>query len=436
MLLVRGADYGPSSLAVTGLMAVGLVSGLANGYNGALLEGALPRLRVHGVVVDTEQSGMLGGAMSLGGLIGSLACPSIASRFSRRNMVILGETVIVAGVLLFAFAHAFGQVLFGRVLTGFGVGICALAKPLIVSELAPPHMRGFLVSLFAIGQSIGLNGLYLADWVLPPPTVERAWRMLVALGASPAALVVVLARCAPHSEYWDLSASSTKREELRGLGGDSPVDQLRNIFLAERVEVRRNFGLVVAMMAGYNLSGALVIANYAGEIFAAAGASDRALPIFVGVVQFLGLITAAMWIDRIGRRPLLLWSCAVTAICLYLIGALLGLQDDANGPLSPTVTPMLLVLMVAVEYAVGVGLNPIRIVLSAELMPTRYRPLGMSLGNAAGWSLSLVSLYSFPVLSAIAGGPAPQFIFFGSAVSALVVLLTIHLPETKGIELD
>ena len=48
-------------------------------------------------------------------------------------------------------------------MTGLGVGICGLAKPLIVSELAPPHMRGTLVSLVAVGQSVGLNLLYVVS---------------------------------------------------------------------------------------------------------------------------------------------------------------------------------------------------------------------------------------------------------------------------------
>ena len=90
--------------------------------------------------------------------------------------------------------------------------------------------------------------------------------------------------------------------------------------------------------------------------------------------------------------------------------------------------------MVAVEYAVGAGLNPIRIVLSAELMPNRYRSLGMALGNAVGWGLALLSMFFFPVLSALLGGPAPQFAFFGSVVAALTVLLVYQLPETKGID--
>ena len=81
-------------------------------------------------------------------------------------------------------------------------------------------------------------------------------------------------------------------------------------------------------------------------------------------------------------------------------------------------------------------LAAIRIVLSAELMPSRYRSLGMSLGNAVGWGLALISLFFFPVLSAMAGGPAPQFAFFGAVVTALTVLLVFQLPETKGIDFD
>ena len=105
-----------------------------------------------------------------------------------------------------------------------------------------------------------------------------------------------------------------------------------------------------------------------------------------------------------------------------------------HGPAGAAETWVLLILMMTVEYAVGAGLNPVRIVLSAELMPNEYRPLGMSLGNACGWLLSLASLLLYPLASAAVGGPAPQFFAFGCVVASLTALLAWQLPETKGID--
>ena len=65
--------------------------------------------------------------------------------------------------------------------------------------------------------------------------------------------------------------------------------------------------------------------------------------------------------------------------------------------------------------------------------PNRYRSLGMALGNAAGWGFGLFQLFFFPVLSSLLGGPAPQFAFFATIVSALMIVLVLFLPETKGI---
>ena len=66
----------------------------------------------------------------------------------------------------------------------------------------------------------------------------------------------------------------------------------------------------------------------------------------------------------------------------------------------------------------------------------RYRALGMSLGNAVGWGTSLASLFCFPIIFELAGGPAPQFAFFGATTASLTVLLIFKLPETKGIDFD
>jgi len=58
----------------------------------------------------------------------------------------------------------------------------------------------------------------------------------------------------------------------------------------------------------------------------------------------------------------------------------------------------------------------------------------MSLGNALGWLLALISLFVYPIVSSSVGGPAPQFGFFGCVVAALLALLAWQLPETKGID--
>ena len=429
------------------LAAVALVSGMANGYNGTVLEGVIPRLRAVDFITSTIGTGLLVGGLSLGGLVGSLACMQLAYRLSRRHMVLVGEVIIICSVLTFALAKQFELCIAGRVLTGIGVGICGLAKPLIVSELSPPEQRGFLVSLFAVGQSIGMNVFYLADWGLPD--VEEAtwmWRPLVAMGALPAAVVVIIALLTSRSPYWDQPPSAVAKGEPRTLldeekaqqsvSSGEPSQLLRDMFTKERWPVRRNFFLILALMFGYNLSGTLIISNFAGEILASIGAGNRALPIAIGIVQFLGLLSAAFGSDRFGRRPLLLLSCILSCGCLFSIAALLGWQDQLASMLGGAMTPMLLGLMMTVEYAVGAGLNPIRIVVSAELMPNRYRSLGMSLGNAVGWSLALLSSFFFPILSALSGGPAPQFAFFGIVVLLLTIFLAVSLPETRGISFD
>ena len=176
-------------------------------------------------------------------------------------------------------------------------------------------------------------------------------------------------------------------------------------------------------------------------------------------MQLVGLVSGTTLVDRLGRRPLLICSCAVTTLGLFAMYGILGLHTSVHhdhgvgalnttqgvvathgrllgyhGPAAAAETWVLLILMMTVEYAVGAGLNPVRIVLSAELMPNAYRPLGMSLGNACGWSLSLASLVLYPLASAAVGGPAPQFFFFGCVVASLTALLVWQLPETKGID--
>ena len=84
------------------LTAVALASGIANGYNATVLEGTIPRLQFMGYMREPLEIGLLEGALSLGGLLGSLLCTELASQLSRRVLVVVGETSIVLGVVLFA----------------------------------------------------------------------------------------------------------------------------------------------------------------------------------------------------------------------------------------------------------------------------------------------------------------------------------------------
>ena len=130
-------------------------------------------------------------------------------------------------------------------------------------------------------------------------------------------------------------------------------------------------------MVGYNLSGTIVIANYASNIL---GDTTRRLPVVIGLVQLAGLVSGATLADRLGRRPLIIASCGVAALGLFAMAGLLGLHSGAHDghgaahSAAAAETWVLLALMMAVEYAVGAGLNPVRIVLSAELMPNTRVP--------------------------------------------------------------
>ena len=429
---VEGVSRGEGHLCLH-LAALALTSGFAAGYNGTMLEGVVPRLQFLGLMVEPFELGMLEGAMSLGGLIGSLVCAELSSSISRRALVLVGESTIASGVLCFAILNpATAPVLYalvGRLTLGMGIGVCGLAKPLIVSELAPPLRRGLLVGFFSVGQSIGLNCFYWLDLLMPPPPAAPwAWRVLVAIGAMPAVATILLVSVFRGSpEYWDVAP----RKRGAAADGDRAPRVLHHMLCEEQPEIRRNFGLILALTTGYNLSGTLVITNYASDILSD---STRRLPIIIGLVQLLGLISGSVITDRIGRRPLLLVSCFVTTTSLISLSLLLA--STTREALDPSRNPVtlwsLVLLMVTVEFAVGAGLNPGRLLLSAELMPNAYRGVGMSLGSAMGWMIALLSLFWYPIIAA-AGGPAPQFAFFGCVVGALFLLLAWQLPETKGI---
>ena len=147
----------------------------------------------------------------------------------------------------------------------------------------------------------------------------------------------------------------------------------------------------------------------------------------VGIVNFLFTIVAIKYVDRAGRKKLLLAGSAGMAVCLAIIGVAFYL-DLAKGYL-------VLIFILAYISFFALSLGPLTFVVIAEIFPTRVRGWAMSVSIFVLWiSVFLVSQF-FPVFLKTIGSAFTFWIFMLTSIAAFLFIWKI-IPETKGKTLE
>ena len=70
-----------------------------------------------------------------------------------------------------------------RIVIGVAIGLASAAAPVYISEVAPPEIRGRLVSFFQLAVTVGILVAYLVGLAFDS---SDDWRWMLGLGAVPA----------------------------------------------------------------------------------------------------------------------------------------------------------------------------------------------------------------------------------------------------------
>ena len=428
----------------TVVAAVAAISGFLIGYDTAVIAGALEFI-ARDFALGTVAKGVVVTAILVGGLAGAVASGPIAGRVGQRPALMATALLFAVCALGSAFAGDVWALTGWRFGLGLAVGAATMVAPLYVSETAPSAWRGTLISSIQLAITIGILASYVVGLTF---TSAGDWRMMLGLGAAPALLLLGGLVFLPESPRWLVLAGreAAAREAWRRLvggdwpeedlavirhAGDEPKARLRDLFAPR---LRPVLMVAAGLFLFTNLSGIDAILYYAPEIFRQVGFEGATGPILATVG--LGAINAAatvvaMWlIDRVGRRPLLLWGLAPMTLSLAVMA--IALELDSSGAFSGAATVICLAVYI-VAFAVSLG--PLPYVLMAELFPAAIRALGMSLAAATAWGVNAVVSISFlPLVDGI--GVSGAFALF-AVVCGIAFIYTLRVvPETKGRSLE
>lgn len=426
------------------------VGGLLFGYDTAVVAGAIGFIQQK-FELSAAMTGWAASCAIIGCMAGAMVSGWLSDRFGRKKVLILAAIAFALSSLGIMMPSGFDVFILFRIIGGVGVGIASILAPMYISEIALPHIRGRLISVYQLGIVIGIlliyfvnasiAGIYDETW-----NIEHGWRWMFGSGLIPSAIFFILLIKTPESPRWLVSRG--RRDEavqiLKKMNGAEiadreiksivrSLDEVKGSFLELlRPALRKPLVIGVVLSVFSQVTGINAIMYYAPEIFKASGSGGSSAllqTICVGGINLLMTIVAIRYVDRIGRKKLLLIGSAGMSICL----AFIGYAFYAN------LTQGYWILSGILAYIsfFAISLGPLTFVVVAEIFPNHIRGRAMSVAIFFLWlSVYLVS-QTFPMMleSTVIGASGTFWIFMLMAVVAFI-FVSRKVPETKGKTLE
>jgi MFS transporter, PHS family, inorganic phosphate transporter len=385
--------------------------------------------------LGSGQLAVLNSTMLAAAFLGALVFGRYADIVGRKRVYWLVAAIMIAGALGSALSGSFWVLIGFRFLLGVGVGGDYPVSAVMVSEYANRKDRGKLVGMVFGTQALGLIiGPLIALALLGSGVSDdTAWRVLLAIGAVPAAAVIYLRCRMPESPRYRAQVQERAASLIPAQAGASPTDRPAETGLRPFLTSRR----WLITLAG--TAGCWFLLDYAyygntistpqilGLISPHASTMTKIalqLAIF-SVAAVPGYALAIARLDRIGHRRLQLAGFAVMALCFLVIGVVPGMTT--------AVVPFLLVYGVSYFFT-EFGPNMTTFVLPSELYPVTMRTTGHGISAGIGKLGAFIGVFLFPVLQSSLGLRGTLLLTAGVAV--LGFALTLVLPEPAGLSLD
>jgi SP family galactose:H+ symporter-like MFS transporter len=430
------------------VLTVILFSGGLFGYDQGVISGAL-----HGIKATFSLSGLLVEVVTswvtLGALFGALAGGELADRIGRKRTVLIAGAMFTLGALVQALAPDTIILVTGRLIVGAGVGVAAVAAPLYAAELAPTKLRGRFVSSYQLAITAGIFLAYLVDGWLAK---SDAWRWMLGASAVPGLLLFVAALVAPESPRWLMKMG---RQKIRpGVDFKQRLDAIEVSLRKEagkaswaqvfRREWRRPLLIGIGLAVFQQVTGINAIIYYADQIFASAGFASHSSQTTVttwaiGGVNVLATFIAIAFIDRLGRRRLLLAGLLGMGVSLGVVGVAFRFIDaapDGAAAAGPSVAGIVTLLaLIAFIICFAFSMGPVVWTVINEIFPGHVRGRAVAVATAANWgSAFLVSQFFLTLIGAI--GNSLTFWLFAVFCAVAWVWIYFRVPETKGLSLE
>jgi len=439
---------------------VAAMGGLLFGWDWVVIGGAKPFFQSYFGLTSEAQIGWANSCALIGCLIGSLVAGWLSDTFGRKRLLVIAAILFAITSIGNGLAHNFAIFIAWRISGGVAIGLASSLSPMYIAEVAPARMRGQLVAINQLNLVIGILLAQLVNWWLvrdlPVGATDEfirnswfgqsGWRWMFGLTAVPSVLFFIGMLFAPESPRWLAKNGRSDRscEILDRIGGPQyalaavadinstmTADERGQVHFSELLEpkMRKVLALGIVLAVFQQWCGINVIFNYAEEIFRSAGYDISSVLkniAWTGTVNLVFTIVALFTVDRIGRRPLMLFGAAGLATIFTAMGFCYWAHVKG--------LPVLL-LVLASMAVYGMSLAPVTWVIISEIFPNRIRGAATAVAVTALWTACFILTYTFPILNATLGSSGTFWLYAGICVAG-VIFVFFQLPETKGKSLE
>jgi sugar porter (SP) family MFS transporter len=437
---VSSFKYAPSYIyPICIIVALG---GVLFGFDLVIISGTVPFFtKVFGL--NEFGTGWAVGCINIGAALGALIGGKLSEAIGRKKLLLICAFLFALTGLATGWAPNFNLFIIARLLSGIAVGVAAMVCPVYIAEIAPANLRGRLVTFYQLAITMGLLLAYFSNYLLLN-SGENNWRWMFSSQTVPSLLFFFGLFFVPESPRWLIKKNKEKQafQILAKIGGNdfaaNEVENIRKSFLNEvkervndllKKDVRHIIIIGIAVAFFSQADGQNSLFSYAPVIFKQAGMAEDAAflqSVIIGVINFLFTFIAIIFIDKIGRRKILMIGSLLLTIDALALS--FCFYSGAGGYIT-----LILVLGFIAVYAATLG--PITWVLLSEIFPNRIRSSAMGLATLVLWIANFITTASFPVLKAYFGLHITFAIHAGICLIYFVFIMK-KIPETKGKTLE
>ncbi len=381
------------------------LGGFLMGFDASVISGVVKFIEIE-FSLSSLELGWAVSSLTLTATLAMMLSGPLSDKVGRRT-VLYGAAVLYAiSAIGSALAPSYTFLVVARMIGGIGVGASLIIAPMYIAEIAPPAMRGQMVSFnqlnIVIGISVAFFTNYLilrlgqsdAAWAQSLMFETYNWRWMLGLETMPAVLYFFCLFAVPESPRWLVMKGRSSAGLVvmeKASGKEAAQRDLKAVLASLRADAKKsdnaNFkalfapalrlvliiGIVIAIVQ--QITGINAVFFYAPMIFEQSGIGTDASfmqAILVGMVNLAFTVVAILLIDRLGRKPLLVTGLAGVAISMAVLafgfwsatymldpGALSALPEEVATALMPLAGEMFtsdLAFKEAITGAAGVEL--------------------------------------------------------------------------------
>jgi sugar porter (SP) family MFS transporter len=442
--VASSANESASTAYVILLSAIAAISGFLFGFDTAVINGVLLFFRQQ-FALTSLQTEIAASSLLLGCLIGAASASLSGDRYGRKKSLILAALLFAISALGSAAANSVSLFAMARLAGGLAIGLASALTPVYIAEIAPAKNRGKLVSLNQLAIVIGILFAYLVNWQLAK-LGRNSWRWMLATAAVPSLGFFLGLLVIPESPRWLISRG--KREDgerilSRILGATAAREHVTAVERAlsteqgswEEVfqpEIRARLGVAVALAVFSQITGINTVLYYGSIIVSEhfsgqSSGSALAANVIIGGINLVFTVISMMFLDRWGRRAILMTASGGMALSLA------ALVISFKLPAVPPIVLLLEILMYVAFFAFGMG--PGVWLYLSEIFPTKVRGRAAALATSALWAGTLVVTFTF--LSLVkAVGIGGTFAIYSAFSVLCFAYIWKYVPETRGRTLE